>query len=60
MQSYIVDISQPFYNVFNHFLRIDATDRSKISSDQYRIQFDISLFQGDDSSLPVYSLTTVH
>ena len=30
--------------VFNHFLLIDATDRSKTGSDQDRIKFDISLY----------------
>ena len=31
-------------NVFNNFRHIDATDRSKISSDQHRIFFDVSIF----------------
>ena len=29
---------------FNHFLLIDATDRSKISSDQTRLFFDVNLY----------------
>ena len=30
--------------VFNNFLNMDATDRSKISSDQKRLFFDVSLY----------------
>ena len=30
--------------VFNNFLLLDATDRSKISSDQKRLFFDVSLY----------------
>ena len=30
--------------VFNQFLLLNATDRSKISCDQYRIKFDVNLY----------------
>ena len=30
--------------VFNNVLLKDTTDRSKISSDRYRIQFDVNLY----------------
>ena len=33
--------------VYNNFLLIDATDRSKISSDQKRLFFDVSLYPRD-------------
>ena len=29
---------------FNHFLFLNATDRSQISSNRYRIQFDVDLY----------------
>ena len=42
--SEIIPIPSICMDVFNHVLLIDATDWSKISSDRYRIQFDISLY----------------
>jgi len=37
-------VSYSLWDVFNNFLLIDATDRSKISSDQKRFFIALSLF----------------
>ena len=41
---FIWALSYPVWDVFNNFLLIDATDRSKISSDQKRFFIVLSLY----------------
>ena len=44
LSEFVLALRSSVWVVFNNFLLIDALDRSKISSNQFWIQFDVDLY----------------
>ena len=60
LSEFIWALRSSVWIVFNNFLLIDATDRSKISSDQKRLFFAVSLYPLSFFANTPFNMTKIH